>query len=250
MFGRDVLASLVAGLDEATRRRRTQRWWGPAALGCSMWMDDPQLIDVLGRMANACVVVTKQAAGKYTKEGQERLTRLATECGLAQVAYPELSELALQRDGRPLVVGPGSLPWVDQVDIGAVREVGYRKVGSHLVPIVHAKIMLLGQMGWTDEHPSGAVVDDLFFAPEKLWIGSANFTKSSRSSLEMGMWTADQDLIAAARDWLLTLVGLSEPLGSGPDHLDPQLVPVEYDDAAILEYLRDQQGLSAEDENA
>lgn len=54
------------------------------------------------------------------------------------------------------------------------------------------------------------------------------------------MWTEDRELMAAARDWLLTLVSLSEPLGSGPDDLDPELLPVEYDDAAIFESMSDE----------
>ena len=71
-------------------------------------------------------------------------------------------------------------------EIGAVRELGFRRVGNRLVPIMHAKILLLGRMGWTDEHPSGLVVDILYFLSEGLWIGSANFTKSSRQNLELG----------------------------------------------------------------
>ena len=35
------------------------------------------------------------------------------------------------------------------------------------------------------------------------------------------------------------LVELSEPLGGGPDVMDPELLPVEYDDAAIAEYMRE-----------
>lgn len=204
-----------------------------------MWMDDPELLDMLTRMANACLIVTKQQPGKYTKADLQQLTDLAACNGLAQAAYPELSELAPRWNGRPLVIGPSGPSWMDSTDIGAVREVGFRKVGDRLVPIVHAKIMLLGRMGWTDEHPSGHVDDYLYFVPERLWIGSANFTKSSRSSLEMGMWTTDSDLISAARDWLLALVALSEPLGSGPDVLDPELRPIEYDEAAFAEYMRE-----------
>ncbi|MCF6376341.1 hypothetical protein L2K70_01845 [Nocardioides KLBMP 9356] len=44
-------------------------------------------------------------------------------------------------------------------------------------------------------------------------------------------------MLVAARKWLLALVELSEPLGEGPDVLDPELLPVEYDDAAIAEYM-------------
>jgi hypothetical protein len=46
-------------------------------------------------------------------------------------------------------------------------------------------------------------------------------------------------LLAAARDWLLTLVALSEPFGPGADQLESELLPVEYDHAAFIEYLRD-----------
>jgi hypothetical protein len=99
--------------------------------------------------------------------------------------------------------------------------------------------MLLGQMYWTDEHPSGQVVDVIGFRPQRLWIGSANFTKSSRSSLEMGMWTTDADMLAAARRWLLSLVAISEPLGTGSDSMQPELAPPEYDHDAMVEYMRD-----------
>lgn len=240
VFGRDVLATLIEELDEASRRRRTDRNWGPGVLGCAMWMDDPDLIDVLHRMANACVVVTKQPTKRYAKPDLKPLTDLAAANGLAQAAYPELIDLAPHQCGQPSVVGPTDLSLANSREIGAVREVGFRKVDDHLVPIVHAKIMLLGRMGWTDEHPTGHVDDHLYFVPEKLWIGSANFTKRSRSSLEMGMWTAEPNLTMAARDWLLALVALSEPLGSGDDLIDPELLPVEYDDAAFAEYFREQ----------
>lgn len=238
VFGLNVLDRLVRELETAASERRTERAWGPAVLGCAMWMDDPELLDVLRKMANACVVVTKQPRRKYARPETEALKALASTTGLAQGAYPELSELAAPRDGKPIVVGPWSRDW-DDSEIHAVREVGFRKVGNRLVPIVHAKVMLLGQMFWTDEHPSGHVADIIGFRPQRLWIGSANFTKSSRSSLEMGLWTSDPELLAAARDWLLSLIAISEPLGTGSDSLEPELVPIEYDHDAIIEYLRE-----------
>jgi len=67
MFGRNVLSLLVAELESAARHRRTERQWGPGVLGCSMWMDDPELLNVLSRMANVCVVITKQPRRKYTR---------------------------------------------------------------------------------------------------------------------------------------------------------------------------------------
>ncbi len=234
-FGRNVLDALVVPLREAAAQRRTDRKWGPGVLGCAMWMDDPELIDVLTNMANACVVITKQREHKYRDSKFKRLETLAQSGGLAQGAYPELDELAPRVDGRARVVGPYSS--TSDADIGAVRELGFRRVSQRLVPIVHAKILLLGWMGWTDEHPSGYAVEQLFFVPERLWIGSANFTSSSRHSLEMGMWTTDRELVLTARRWLLGLVAQSEPLRSPSDDLNPELLPVEYDDQAFADYL-------------
>lgn len=238
VFGLDVLDRLIQDLKVAAQMRRTDRAWGPGVLGCAMWMDDPELIEVLAQMANACVVVTKQPRRRYDDARTDPLKALALSTGLAQQAYHELSDLAPLVDGSPALVGPWHRAWDDN-EIGAVREVGFRKVGNHLVPIVHAKIMLLGQMYWTDEHPSGHVVDLIGFRPQRLWIGSANFTKSSRSSLEMGIWTTDPDVLAAARQWLLSLVAISEPLGTGSDSIQPELVPVEYDHDAMIEYMRE-----------
>ncbi|HEY0889450.1 MAG TPA: hypothetical protein VGE38_07560 [Nocardioides sp.] len=248
VFGLDILGRLVDELRAAAQVRRTERAWGPGVLGCSMWMDDPELIEVLGQMANACVVVTKQPRWRYDGARADALKALASSNGLAQQAYHELSELAPPVDGNRVIVGPWHRDWADN-EIGAVREVGFRKVGNHLVPIVHAKIMLLGQMYWTDEHPSGHVMDVIGFRPERLWIGSANFTKSSRSSLEMGMWTTDPDMLTAARQWLLSLVAISEPLGAGSDSMQPELVPVEYDHDAMVEYMREAAAYSEWDED-
>lgn len=238
IFGLNVLDHLIQDLKIAVQARRTERAWGPGVLGCAMWMDDPELIEVLGQMANACVVVTKQPRRRYDDARTDPLKELASSTGLAQQAYHELSELAPHIDGSPAVVGPGHQAWDDN-DIGAVREVGFRKVGNHLVPIVHAKIILLGDMYWTDEHPSGHVMDVIGFRPRQLWVGSANFTRNSRSSLEMGMWTSDPGMLATARQWLLSLIAISEPLGTGSDSMQPELVPVDYDHDAMVEYMRE-----------
>jgi hypothetical protein len=248
-FGLNVLRGLVTGLKEAADRPRSQRAWGPGVLACAMWMDDPELIDVLKRMSNVCVVITKQTKDNLARKKAQPLWELAESTGLAHDAYHELFEYAPRREGSPLVAGPGTPDWRD-ADIGGVREVGFRRVGGQLVPIVHAKMALLGRMGWTDEHPSGHVVDELYFVPERLWIGSANFTESSRRGLEMGHWTSDADLMDAARRFLLHLVALSEPLGAGPDILDPELEPVVYDDDAIREYLREHDYADEDNESA
>lgn len=240
-FGRDVLRGLIEGIQREQAKQRSQRserWWGTGVVGCAMWMDDPELLKVLSSCESTCVVVTKQARDRRAEQKYSRLRGFnADGQGLAQKAFPELADLEVVVDGKPAVVGPYD-PAPDG-SVGPIRELGFRKVDNELVPIVHAKIALLGQMRWTDDHPSGHLVDQLYFAPTRLWIGSANFTASSRRSLEMGMWTDDPELLAAARQFLLTLVAWSEPLQTGSDHLSPELAPVEYDDAAFYEALRD-----------
>jgi len=94
--------------------------------------------------------------------------------GVAQSALPELSDHAPKLDGQSLIVGPSTPDWTEGSLIEAVREVGFRRRDDHsLVPIVHAKILLLGTMMWTDEHPSGHVDDHIWFELECLWVGSA-----------------------------------------------------------------------------
>lgn len=82
--------------------------------------------------------------------------------------------------------------------VAAVREVGFRKIDNEHVPILHAKLALLGDMCWTDEHPSGHVVDHIFFVPRQLRVGSENLTGSSRQSLEFGIWLTAPSMLKAA----------------------------------------------------
>jgi hypothetical protein len=237
-FGLDVLAKLIEGLEEELAAPPRFRSLGKAALGCAMWMDDPELIDVLDRMTNVCVVVRKQTRERYKRPDVAMLKQLAETGGLSQRAFPELAELAPRaEDGQPAVVGPFGPDQSDGV-ISGVRELGFRPVSSRkFVPIVHAKILLVGELWWHDEHPSGHVADMMGFRPHKLWVGSANFTTRSRSSLEVGMWTTDPTMLTAARDWLLALIEMSEPLATGADTLQPEYLPVDYDDGAIREYM-------------
>lgn len=126
-FGRNVLDALVAPLREAAAHPRSERSWGPGVLGCAMWMDDAELIDALGQMANACVIITKQQSYKYKQANFSRLENLARANGLAQRAYQELEELAPKTDGRARVFGPYRMA-DEGAEIGAVRELGFRRL--------------------------------------------------------------------------------------------------------------------------
>jgi len=169
VFGLDVLARLVEGLEDELAAPPGFRSLGKAVLGCAMWMDDPELIDVLDRMTNVCVVVRKQTRKRYQQPDVAKLKALAETGGLSQRAFPELAELAPRgEDGAPAMVGPFGPDHSDGV-ISAVRELGFRSVAKQkFVPIVHAKVMLVGELWWHDEHPSGYSADLMGFRPHKL----------------------------------------------------------------------------------
>ena len=64
-FGLDVLAGLVDGIGDFIEARR-DRWrpglrsLGPALIASAMWIDDDELIEAIGHLTAASVVVTKQ----------------------------------------------------------------------------------------------------------------------------------------------------------------------------------------------
>lgn len=240
-FGRNVLRGLIAGIDDFIETRR-QRWTryrslGPALLGCAPWINDEELLGKLGDLAAACVVVSKQGRSAKERAKLERLKRVndATP-GLPVRPFPNLGGLAPKVNGQPLVVGPYGPPTDDTV-LSTLRTIGYRKSRpDDSPPLMHAKLALLGHLWWHDEGEFG-LEDVTGFAPRRLWISSANFTASSRRSLEFGYWTEDKALMEGAERFLLRLIAASEALDPDADLFDPDLVPVEFDDEAMREAL-------------
>ena len=53
IFGRNVLAELVIGIEAAPGRANVKETPGSCRIGCAAFMDDLALIDALGRVANA-----------------------------------------------------------------------------------------------------------------------------------------------------------------------------------------------------
>ena len=236
-FGRNVIQGLVDGIDDFIHERQP-RWnqfrsLGATLLASSMWIDDDLLIDKIGELEAACVVITKQ--GRKDPEKLQPLAQLNQRTpGIPIHAFSELTDLAPMVDSHPVVVGPSS-PLYDE-PIPTIRTLGFRKSGPRdSPPIIHAKLALLGHLWWHDEDDSPGVVDVTGFEPFRLWISSANFTTSSRRSLEFGYWTEEPDLLKAAESFLVKLMRSSEALDPASDHFEPELVPVEYDDAAMAE---------------
>ena len=237
-FGHDVLQGLVDGIDDFFHERQP-RWnrfrsLGPTLLGSAMWINDEVLIEKLSELAAACIVVTKQ--GRKEQQKLEPLAELNRRTpGMPIDAFAELTELAPKIHGRPAVLGPSSPGYAEPIP--TIRTLGFRKSKEHqFPPIIHAKLALLGHLWWHDEDGSPAGVADVTgFEPFRLWISSANFTSSSRRSLEFGYWTEDPALLQGAERFLIKLMRSSEALDPYSDYFEPELVPVEYDDEAMAQ---------------
>lgn len=233
-FGRDVLRGLTEGIDDFIHLREA-RWrpfrsLGPVLLGSAMWIDDQELIGKIGQLSTACLVVTKQGRNHAKLEPLRALNERTP--GMPIRAFADLTGLAPKVGGKSAIVGPYT-PMDDAV-LPTIRTFGYRHLGP-LPPIVHAKLALLGHLWWHDEGPLGHVEDVIGFTPRRLWISSANFTRSSRRSLEFGYWTEDSALVQGAERFLLRLMRSSEGLDPDADAFEPDLAPVEFDDAAMAE---------------
>lgn len=237
-FGRNVLGGLVAGIDEfraENERNPGYRTLGPAMLGAFMWLDDPELVERIAGFPHACVVITKQPRDKWHRARMDKLKPVLGRCpGFPADALPQLGDLVLREDGKAPVVAPSSPARAPRLP--AVRTVGYRKTGKRLVPILHTKMLLLGELWWHDEDDFGAA-DITGFRPQKLWLGSANGTASSRANLEFGMWVTDPVLFRQATEFLAGLLRHSEDLDPDAPGMKPDLVEPDYDDAEFAEAL-------------
>ena len=237
--GLNVLRGLVEGIDDfiAEREPRWRRFRaGPAMLACAPWVDDEELLARISRMAS-CIVMSKRP--RTTRE-LAKLARLRdvneSAAGFREDALRALGGMAPKVGGEPLVVGPGT-PLGEGV-IDAIRTLGYRK-GNKPVPLVHAKLALLGHLWWSDEGHLGRAEDVFGFRPLRLWVSSANFTRSSRRNIEF---------LGATKRFLERLISASEELDSASDTPDPEFAPFEFDDEAMAEYVAEMMGDEEMDE--
>ena len=238
-FGRDVLRDLVTGIDEfhaAKARERRFRILGSALLGAFMWLDDPELVQRIAEFPYACVVITKQPRDSRHQARLATLQSLLEQSrGFPASALAELDSLVQRDNGEGIpVVGPYSPK--PGIMLPALRAIGYRKTGNGLVPILHTKMVLLGELWWHDEDEFGPA-EVIGFRPQRLWVASANGTASSRRNLEFGFWLHDPELLRQAKRFLTELLRHSEDFDPGADALEPEFVEPDYDDAAFAEAL-------------
>jgi hypothetical protein len=235
--GEDVLQGMIDGIEAfVEERRHAYRVGAPVMLGCSPWVGDDKLLGLIEKLPGACIVITKPPRTPAGKAKVEQLRELnARTSGIELRALRDLAEMAPKVGGEPRVIGPYDSIQDEDERLSTFRAYGWRQTGRQRPPIVHAKLALLGNICWTDEHPSGHVIESVWFQPKRLWVASANFTYGSRSNVEFGHWTEDADVVREAERFLVSLIGGSEDIDSAADAPDPELMPVEYDDQAIAE---------------
>jgi hypothetical protein len=235
-----VLQGLIDGIADFVGERqprwerRTHRVGAPVLIGCSPWVTDDALLATIEKLPGACVLINKWPRTRPEGEAFARLRALnATTNGIELRALSGLGYKAPKIAGEPVVMGP-----YDTIDpdltLPTFRTIGYRKIKKD-VPIAHAKLALLGNICWTDEDPVGGVTDYVWFSAKRLWVSSANFTYSSRASLEFGYWTEDSQLMAGVERFLVNLIGVSEDLDAEADTPNPDLAEIEFDDAAMAQ---------------
>ncbi len=254
--GSNVLRGLVEGIDDFINLRqarwRRYRSLGPVLLGSAMWINDEELIDKLGQLSGACIVVTKQGRKPHDLKKLEPLAALNQRTpGLPVRAFSSLTGLAPKVDGQPLTVGPYSPVYEETVP--TIRTLGFRRLPGPVEsspPIIHAKLALLGHLWWHDEDGEGGVADVVGFEGRRLWVSSANLTSSSRRNVEFGYWTEDAALVQGAQRFLVKLMRSSEGLDPEADSINPDLAPVDYDDVAMAEAWAELRWTAVEDDEA
>lgn len=248
-FGRNVLDHLIEGIDDFVHEhqprweRRTYRVGAPVMLGCSPWANDDKLLDTITSLLGVCVLVGKQRRNPRGDKEAQRLQEINERTpGIEMRALTGLSDMAPKVDGQPRIIGPYDHVHEEGASIPTFRTIGFRPRRSReRPPLVHAKLALLGNVCWTDEDPMGGVDDYVWFSPRRLWVSSANFTYGSRQNLEFGYWTEDEDLIRGVERFLVGLIAASEDVNSPSDHIDPELVQVDFDDEAMADALAAQE---------
>jgi hypothetical protein len=241
-FGRNVLQGLIDGIDDFVHERqprwerRSHRVGAPVMLGCSPWVSDDKLLEAIEALPGACIVISKHPHTPGGEAGAQRLREINHRTnGIELRALSALGDMASKVGGRPRTVGPYDRIHDEDATVSTFRTIGFRKTGRQRPPIAHAKLALLGNICWTDEHPAGGVDDYVWFSPRRLWVSSANFTYGSRRSLEFGHWTEDAHLVRAVERFLVGLIGASEDVDSVAGDVDPELARVDYDDVAMAE---------------
>lgn len=188
------------------------------------------VVDRLLKMSACCVVLDKDA---YLPKP----LIASPELGFPNLALAQLAGVTPAVDGEGLIVGPYTPRGLIEHDLGRVRLLGYRgRRGDDRKPLPHAKLLVIGEL--THFHDPSGDCSEPRFEPHTVWWGSANWTNRSQKHLETGFVCDDPALVREATDFVAEVIAFSEPVGTTCAGPEPNLVRVQYDDAAMAEAAR------------
>jgi hypothetical protein len=228
-FGGQVIDGLCGVLDEHLAARRPDRSGAqPAAIGCVPWLTSDDIARRLVRFGSCCIAVDKGAkVNKHLLDHGRPFPNSALR-GL-EWTMPA---------GQETLLGP-SAPMPEH-DLGPIRVVGWQQRGDGWKPLLHAKLLVLGQLEWVTYSPDDAPEFESWeFTPQSVWLGSSNWTTGSSYHLEAGFWSTDEHLARHATAFVSDVITFSEPIDSTCAAPEPNLVAVEFDDEAMAEAARD-----------
>jgi phosphatidylserine/phosphatidylglycerophosphate/cardiolipin synthase-like enzyme len=231
-----VIAGLCDLLDRHLRRPRGR--FEPAAIGCVPWFNHDGIAQRLAEMPS-CIVIDKPkgkispAAMKLHQRGQP----------VESEWFAALSDLAPKEpNGRPRIVGP-----MDRMgsSLGPLRVYGHRRRDNQTKPLLHAKMLVLGGTYEDDEDFTG-----LFFVPDVVWIGSANWTyEAANLHEEAAVVVADRSFVKDAAKRVMKIISESERAEWYAATPTPDLAAVELDMESIAEYAAEHGGSGHYDES-
>jgi hypothetical protein len=232
-FG-SVMEHLIEGLvdfaGQQPREDTFKRGTTPAVIGCVPWVNHERLTAALASMGACCIVMDKGAkdsgaASALHKNGRPIWAEHLP--GFDEVGY-------IEPDGTRPMITPHGMQGRQVEALGPVRRAGYR--GGKQLPLLHAKLLVLGESWWFDNDEEGPWGPQYGFRPQRAWHGSANWTSNAGSHLEFGNWIDDPDLVDHTFRFLLDVITFSEPFESTTARPQPELVDATWDDAAFQEY--------------
>ena len=233
-FGGQVVDGLCEVIEEhLTVKRRGM----PAAIGCVPYFTSQRVARRLLKLRAFCVVVDKRTLFPTRLRNPEK--------ALPNFSLSRLRDMAPSDSGRSApILGPYSQ--MPEHDLGPVRVAGWDRNGNK--PLLHAKILVLGHLVHNVYGPDDCLGEEMLdFEPRTVWWGSANWTKLTRKHLELGFACDDADLVREATEFVSDVIAFSEPVDSVCVGPEPNLVGVEFDDAAMREALAEREPPDDED---
>jgi hypothetical protein len=208
-FGLKVIDGLCEVLDEHIA---AQHEGYPAAIGCVPWFGSKAVAERLLQLTSCCIVVDKEHLGIVP----DRL--LEADLGMASIA---LSLGSYRPSDQDEVALGESFNQGYEYELGPVRVYGWRKQRNVFKPLLHTKLLILGETRVETYYPGDAPsFEELNFVPQTAWFGSANWTESSKLYQEIGFICDDPELVMEATSYVRTLIAESEPVTSA-HHIQP-----------------------------